>query len=181
MAVLRKVTPHAFSMLGLFSGFNTMSKSKIWGLYGSDHSECGSLPCDMWLCCHPTYFDTPDTYSMFIPVHVHVSQKNTFWICGFVCHFYGLRLCSYVLSVRCLLKCRHVSFQALPVNAVVEIHVKTMVAVKKMRWGIIFVSAKADLQVIHLFCTWWNEHSICSMKVLEAVFSPRAVHVRFVF
>jgi hypothetical protein len=49
--------------------------------------------------------------------------------------------------VRCFLKYCHISFQALPVNAVGEILVETMVAVKKIRLGIIIVSAKEDLQV----------------------------------
>jgi hypothetical protein len=54
--------------------------------------------------------------------------------------------------VKCFLKYHHISFQALPVNAMGEILVKTMVAVKKMRLGIIIVPAKEDLQVQHLFC-----------------------------
>jgi hypothetical protein len=38
--------------------------------------------------------------------------------------------------------------QAPHVNATLEILVKTMVAVKKMQWGIITVSVKEDLQVL---------------------------------
>jgi len=84
--------------------------------------------------------------SMAYPRRLH----SELWY--FFNQFYGLYLCFYILPVRCFLKCCHVYFQALPVNAMVEILVNIMVAAKKTHLGIFVVSAKEDIQVWHLFC-----------------------------
>ena len=53
--------------------------------------------------------------------------------------------------MRCFLKYCNIYFQALPVNAMGEILVKTMAAAKKTHTGIFVVPVKEDLKVWHLF------------------------------